>query len=730
MRSVVVHAHFYQPPRENPFFDEIEAEASAAPDHDWNERIERECYRTVVAARVTGDGGRIERIINTLERISFNVGPTLFTWMERHAPDTCRAILAADRASVARLDGHGNAVAHPYHHVILPLATRRDKTTEVRWGIADFRRRFGREPEGMWLPETAVDDETLDVLAEEGIRFTILAPYQVRERPPDGAPGLYRTANGRTIALFLYDGDLSHGVAFGGLVKDAGRFADAVMLAGDGRRAGARQERADGDGSSAAAGARSRRTRGSTPKHAVPIPHSPLPIPVPPLSSLATDGETYGHHHKFAEMALARMLELVEERGARVENYASYLARHPATFEVELVAPSAWSCAHGVERWRSDCSCRMDGGRNPSQAWRAPLREGLDALRDALHERFEREGSALFVDPWRARDAYGAVVSDDDERALGEFVERWMKPQSAPGGIVRARELLEMERDTLRMFTSCAWFFDDVGGLEPKQVLRYAARSLALSGDDGALERALVGTLATARSNDPSVGTGADVYRALTAPPSAEARAAAAARAVVSRGLRADATVPTSMRAVVEGDDVTVESRRTGAERRFTVRAESRGETDVVCTVTARDAENGGDAPSIGIALHDFPERARHAIRDAMRRALLPRFLSTEELDQVEIGALTLQRVVATALTRAVSRLRDDASDDALGRAHAMLDFFEQLERAIPFDAQTQFWHAWTASPAARRAALAPFGARLGFSPTLLGAPLESVPAR
>ena len=179
MRSIVIHGHFYQPPRENPWLEEVEREVSAAPHHDWNARIEQECYRAVVAARVLAPNGRISRIVNTLEYISFNFGPTLLEWMEHAAPDTYARVLEADRKSVTRL-GHGNAIAQPYHHAILPLSSRRDKVTEVRWGIADFKRRFGREPEGMWLPETALDDETLDVLAQEGMKFTIVAPGQVR----------------------------------------------------------------------------------------------------------------------------------------------------------------------------------------------------------------------------------------------------------------------------------------------------------------------------------------------------------------------------------------------------------------------------------------------------------------------------------------------------------------------------------------------------------------------
>ena len=392
MRSIVIHGHFYQPPRENPWLEEIEREASAAPHHDWNARIEQECYRTVVAARVLAPDGRISRIVNTLEYISFNFGPTLLEWLEGAAPDTYARVLDADRKSLARL-GHGNAIAQPYHHAILPLSTRRDKVTEVRWGIADFRRRFGRDPEGMWLPETALDDETLDVLAQEGMRFTVVAPGQVRSVPNDGRPGLYTTSAGRTIALFIYDGDISHGIAFGGLLGDAHTWAKRLLARTDRRRT-------PRDGSEVAFGhwepnpASDGGTRPLTSGEFLALSASgELRKGMRHrLVSAATDGETYGHHHRFSEMALARVvLDLEATHGVEVENYASFLAKHPATDAVEIVAPSAWSCAHGVERWRSNCGCHMRGGT--SQEWRTPLRTAIAELAEGLHEVYEREAS-------------------------------------------------------------------------------------------------------------------------------------------------------------------------------------------------------------------------------------------------------------------------------------------------------------------------------------------------
>lgn len=447
--SVVIHGHFYQPPREDPWTGSIPRQPSAAPYHDWNERIAAECYGPVVASRVVGDG-EADGVVNSLEWMSFNFGPTLMVWLESHEPETYAAILAADRASADRLDGHGNAIAMAYHHPILPLSSARDRRTEIRWGVADFRRRFGRDPEGMWLPETAVDGATLDALADEGILFTILAPHQVDPLPRDGRPGRYVTSSGREIALFAYDGALSHGVAFGDLLEDGVAWAE--LMADEGVA----------------------------------------------LRSIATDGETFGHHHTFGEMGLAKaIVELQGREHVRVENYASFLAREGMGERVDIIEPSSWSCAHGVDRWRADCGCRIDPGADTQQAWRKPLREALEWLAGELHGVFESEGGEYFDDPWAERDAYGEVVARSGAEVPGD------------GG----RDLLEMERDALRLFTSCAWFFDDVGGIEPRQVLAYAAHGLELAGPVGEdLRAGLVERLRKAVSNDPDVGTAADVF--------------------------------------------------------------------------------------------------------------------------------------------------------------------------------------------------------------------------
>lgn len=467
-RSIVLHGHFYQPPREDPWSDEVPRQPSAAPFHDWNERIEHECYGAIVKSRVLGNGEDDDEVLNALDWMSFDFGPTLLVWLERHAPDTYRAILEADRESAGRHGGHGNALAMPYHHPILPLSTPRDRLTEIRWGIADFRRRFGREPEGMWMPETAVDEATLDALASERIRFTIVAPHQVDPAPEDGRPVRYVTRGGREIALFVYDGALSHGVAFGDLLTDGVGWAAGMAD--------------DPDGSA--------------------------------LRSVATDGETFGHHHKFSEMALAKAIaELRRRKHVRLESFASYLAREGAHETAALVAPSSWSCAHGVDRWRFDCGCRADHATETHQAWRMPLRAALEWLAAGLHIVYEEEGSRFLEDPWAVRDAYGEVVGLLDPAPAERFVSDRLGPNASSSVRARALELLEMERNALRLFTSCAWFFDDVGSLEPRQVLLYAARAIEQAGPAGELLReGFVERLADAESNDPEVGTAADIF--------------------------------------------------------------------------------------------------------------------------------------------------------------------------------------------------------------------------
>ncbi len=491
-RSVVVHGHFYQPPREDPWTDQIPVEASAAPYHDWNERIHDECYRAVAAARLVDGQGRITGVVNTLEWISWDAGPTLLHWLAREAPGTYRAFLEADARSRDRL-GFGNALAMPYHHVILPLASRRDKVTEVRWGISDFRRRFGREPDGMWLPEAAVDLETLEVLAAEGIAFTVLGPTQVDAVPKAGMPGKVGLSGGRDIAVFVYDGNLAHDVAFGGLLKDADAWVERMATDPGQRRR---------------------------------------------LVSLATDGETFGHHQKWGDLALGAAVAAMQgRRDARLENYASFLKRNPPVENIRIVDPSSWSCAHGVERWRADCGCKLAPDEPTQQAWRAVLRDALEEMAADFHARYEAEGATYFDDAWAARDGYGAFL-DHGSHARRAFVEERAGRTLTDADAQRALQLLEMERDALRMFTSCGWFFDDLARLEPLQVLRYAAHGLDLLGDEGGvLEERIRARLADAQSNDPEAGDGRRLWDERIRGRTVEARAGGTLRPEAEREL-------------------------------------------------------------------------------------------------------------------------------------------------------------------------------------------------
>jgi len=649
-RSVVVHAHFYQPPREEPWLDLVEREPSAAPFHDWNERIERECYRAVLAARVPASDGRIRRLVNILERISYNAGPTLLEWMEQAAPDTYRGFLAADAASAARAGGHGNAIATPYHHVILPLASHREKVAEVRWGIADFRRRFGREPEGMWLPETAVDEDTLDVVAAEGIRFTILAPHQVAAAPPNGLPGLIRTATGRSIAVFVYDGPISHDVAFGPLIKSSDAWL-ARLLA--------------------------------------PLPGEPTES----LVSLATDGETFGHHHRFGEMALAATLTALElEPSVRVENFATVLARRPPTHELKLVAPSSWSCPHGVERWRSDCGCRLKEGT--SQAWRAPLRAAFEWLAEEVHAIYDTEARAFFSDRWAARTAYGIVGA----------------PSDVP---VRGRELLELERNALRMFSSCGWFFDDVAGVETTQVIRYAARAIDLAGSARPrLEAGLLERLARAVSNNPSAGTAADRYRLVQPRFSGEQRAAAGFAVISALAPeRARPLIGAFLVGTLGENLVQTQHRRTGRVDRFSATVHRDGGLAVEA-----DLQHQGTAGPLTLGLDALPERERDLARETLRREALRRALSAEDLVRLAHGSVTYPDALRQAIVRLVPNDPTDATLDGAARLAHALALLAMEGLPVPFDAQTKLWHLLSSGDLRASRSFGPLAVRLGFA--------------
>lgn len=493
-RFVCVHGHFYQPPRTNAWLEEIEVQDSAAPYHDWNERVSAECYAPNTAARILGARDLIVDIVNNYASISFDAGPTLLAWMEAAAPDVYRAVLEADKAARGRFRGHGSAMAQAYNHVIMPLATSRDKRTQVLWGVGDFERRFGRRPEGMWLPETAVDLESLDLMAEQGIAFTVLAPHQaaaVREgaagawagvtdgRIDPKRPYLCRLPSGRTIALFFYDGPIAHDLAFGGLLRNGEGFAR--RLAGSFSAAPARAE----------------------------------------LVHVATDGETYGHHHRFGEMALAYALDYIEKNKlAEVTVYGDFLERFPPSAEVRIAENTSWSCAHGVERWRSDCGCSSGAHAGWDQRWRAPLREAMTWLGARAAEVFESGLGAFSPDPWRARDDYIRVVLDRSADAVEGFFAAHVARPLASADKVRVLKLLELARQAMLMFTSDGWFFDDISNVETVQNIQYAARALQLARDAGGadLEPEFLGMLERAESNVRRFKNGAVVYETLVRP--------------------------------------------------------------------------------------------------------------------------------------------------------------------------------------------------------------------
>lgn len=450
---VCIHGHFYQPPRENPFTGKVAEQPSAAPWHDWNERITEESYAANARARILDGNGEVSRTVSTYERISFDFGPTLLSWLEGGAPDTYRAIIDADSASARRFGGHGSALAQAYNHSILPLSNHRDRVTQVRWGIADFEHRFGRRPEGMWLPETAVDNESLDILAREGIGFTILSPYQAAAvANEDGSwaevhdggidtriPYHVDLGQDRSITVFFYNGPLSQEIAFNGLLED-GKTLAAHLLGSIGE-----------------------------------------PGTDPHLAHVATDGETYGHHHRHGEMALAVALETIEaDPGARLTNYPEFLSFSPPKRRVSIVEDSSWSCAHGVERWRADCGCMT--GREPTghQRWRAPLRSALDWLRDEMIGPFETVGAGLLEDPWQARDDYISVLHGG---SVEEFLDVHARVALDREQRMKAIDLLEIQEHAMLMYTSCGWFFDDISGLEAVFVLRHAGRVCELARD-------------------------------------------------------------------------------------------------------------------------------------------------------------------------------------------------------------------------------------------------------
>ncbi len=491
-RFLCIHGHFYQPPRENPWLEAVETQDSAHPYHDWNERITAECYGPNASSRILDSRDRIAKIVNNYASISFNFGPALLSWLAQREPGIYAAILDADRLARDRFDGHGSALAQAYNHIILPLANDRDKRTQVRWGVRDFEHRFGRKPEGMWLPETAVDVDSLEALAEEGIRFTILEPHQAARWRRIGEDDwtedagaidptttyTCRLPSGRSIAVFFYDSLISRAVAFEHLLARGENFAHRLLAAfSDGR------ERAQ-------------------------------------LVNIATDGETYGHHHRFGDMALAYALDYINERKlTRITNYAAFLAENPPRFEVELNERTSWSCSHGVGRWERDCGCNTGAGPGWNQQWREPLRGALDWLRDQCIDIFERFGARLLHDPWKARDAYIDIILDRADENVDAFLAKHCTQGRVSNNGETAvstpvLELLEMQRNAMLMYTSCGWFFNDVSGIETIQILQYATRVIQLAEkvSGRTLELEFLERIAPAKSNLPQHGDGRQIY--------------------------------------------------------------------------------------------------------------------------------------------------------------------------------------------------------------------------
>jgi len=490
MKYVCIHGHFYQPPRENAWLEFVEYQESAHPYHDWNERVNAEAYAPNAASRILNENKMITDIVNNYAKISFNFGPTLLSWMEHQDPNTYKAILDADKISQKYFGGHGNAIAQSHSHIIMPLANRKDKETQVKWGIQDFEKRFERKPEGMWLSETAVDTETLEVLAENGIKYTLLEPRQAHAIRKKGAedwnyiqpsaidprrPYLCKLPSGKSIALFFYDGNVAQDVAFRNLLMSGKGFANRIV------------ETLDGNSME------------------------------PQLAHIATDGESYGHHHRYGDMALADCMDYIEKHNlAKLTNYGEYLEKFPPQYEVKIYDNSSWSCVHGVERWRSNCGCHTGGQAGWTQEWRKPLRAALDWLRDELVWIYEKEASKVLQDPWAARNDFIQVIMDRSDENVDIFLKKhaidgvWTHDQK-----VQILRLSEMQRNAMYMYTSCAWFFTEVSGLETIQVLQYACRTIyyAQQVSEVKLEPQFIKMLERAKSNLAEHKNGAEIYK-------------------------------------------------------------------------------------------------------------------------------------------------------------------------------------------------------------------------
>lgn len=501
----VIHGHFYQPLRENPWTETVEIERNAFPYHDWNERITYECYIPNAWAKIKDERGKILNIINNYSYISFNFGPTLLSYLEKNFPREYKRIIEGDKISVKRNNGHGNALCQAYNHMILPLANYRDKVTQIRWGINDFKYRFGRMPEGLWLPETAVNMEVVNVLVKEGLKFIILSPYQAKRVRSLNKGEWIDVSGGRIdpkmayriflksqekekdktkyLDVFFYDGPVARAVAFENLLISSKMFLEKIKSCFD-----LRQDYQ--------------------------------------LFHIATDGESYGHHKIFGELCLAYLVSHeLPENNIEITNYGCFLEMHPPEFEVEIEEGekrrgSSWSCFHGVERWISDCGCTTGSKPGWNQQWRRPLRKALDTLRDELISLFEKLGSIYLHDIWEARNDYIGVILNRNKGTIFKFFKKHLKSEIDKEERIKILKLLEMQRNAMLMYTSCGWFFADISGIEAVQNLKYALRAIQLAKDLGGMdieERFLV-QLMKANSNLPIYNNGLGVYKKLVLP--------------------------------------------------------------------------------------------------------------------------------------------------------------------------------------------------------------------
>jgi alpha-amylase/alpha-mannosidase (GH57 family) len=511
-RYVCIHGHFYQPPRENAWLEYVEWQDSAYPYHDWNERVTAECYLPNTSSRILDKNGFIGRIVSNYARMSFDFGPTLLDWMEKNNAEVYRQIIEADRQSSITFSGHGSAMAQAYNHIIMPLANYRDRYSQVLWGIRDFEHRFGRKPESMWLPETAVDLETLDIMAEMGIKFTVLAPHQAARVRQIDAPNwknvpdasidptrayVVNLPSGRMINVFFYDGPISHDVAFNDVLKNGEVFIKRL------------------------AGAFSDKRK------------------QPQLVHIATDGETYGHHHRFADMALAYALHRIEdEHPVKITNYGEFLEKYPPTHEVEISEKTSWSCVHGVDRWWSACGDTAGSANHPewNQEWRTPLRNAFDFLRDTLAPKYEEKAGLFFKDAWAARNGYIDVILDRSPESEEKFLREYASRELNGDEKITAIKLLELQRHAMLMYTSCGWFFDEISRPEPVQVIQYAGRVVQLANElfGENIEEDFLKILEKAKSNIPEQGSGRSIYEHLVKPSIADLTKVAAHYAISS----------------------------------------------------------------------------------------------------------------------------------------------------------------------------------------------------